>query len=339
MAKLILAVDVGYGNTKVVWGSRHDTSCEIHFRSIAPVSKQKMEGMQGIGGMDRVGILVHGTQYLVGPEAFEAGGVATLDTNFVARPQYLALLRGAIYYMMRQSGVVREKIDGLVVGLPVSNYAQHKDALVKLCSGVHVIPTPPGLNSIHGANIEVTIDKVLVLPQPIGALRAYAGDLSSIADATTTNLIIDPGYNTFDWLTARGMRADLERSGSFEGGVSQILRSVSNQASKNLGIGAIDLNECELALEKGEVVVNAKKHDFKQFLDIAESSAHEVVDRFINALDRTRRFDQIIMTGGGAKYYVNALRRRFPDYTILLDKGSIMTNARGFYLFAAGLLL
>jgi plasmid segregation protein ParM len=135
------------------------------------------------------------------------------------------------------------------------------------------------------------------------------------------------------------MRADLERSGSFEGGVAHILRSVSNQASKNLGIGAIDLNECELALEKGEVVVNAKKHDFKQFQDIAESAADEVVDRFINALDRTRRFDQIIMTGGGAKYYVSALRRRFPDYKIIADKDSIMTNARGFYLFAAGLLL
>lgn len=339
MSKIILSVDVGYGNTKVVWGAERDSSCEIHFRSIAPVTKQKAEGMQGIGGMDRVGILVHGTQYLVGPEAFEAGGVATLDTNFVARPQYLALLRGAIYYMIRKSGVVRRKIDGLVVGLPVSNFAEHKDALVKLASGVHVIPTPPGLTSIHGPYIEVTIDKVLVLPQPIGALRAHAGDLSSIADSGTTNLIIDPGYNTFDWLVARGMRADLERSGSFEGGVAHILRSVSNQASKNLGIGAIDLNECELALEKGEVVVNAKKHDFKQFQDIAESAADEVVDRFMNALDRTRRFDQIIMTGGGAKYYVNALRRRFPDYKINADKDSIMTNARGFYLFAAGLLL
>lgn len=338
MSNVILAVDVGYGNTKVVWDSGRNTSCEIHFRSIAPVSVQKAESVLGVGGMDRVGIFVNGTQYLVGPEAFEAGGVATLDTNFVARPQYLALLRGAIYYMIRKSGVVRHKIDGLVVGLPVSNFAEHKDALVKLASGIHLIPTPPGLVSLHGPHIEVTIDKVLVLPQPIGALRAHAGDLSSIADAATTNLIIDPGYNTFDWLVARGMRADLERSGSFEGGVAHILRAVSNQAGKNLGIGVIDLNECEMALEKREVVVNAKKHDFSQFKDIAESAADEAVDRFVNALDRTRRFDQIIMTGGGAKFYVNALSRRFPDYKITADKDSIMTNARGFYLFAAGLM-
>jgi hypothetical protein len=44
------------------------------------------------------------------------------------------------------------------------------------------------------------------------------------------------------------------------------------------------------------------------------------------------------MTGGGAKFYVNALSRRFPDYKIIADKDSIMTNARGFYLFAAGLM-
>lgn len=338
MSKVILAVDVGYGNTKLVWGPHQDLSCEIHFPSIAHTVVRKTDHLDVLESMERIGIVVGGTQFLVGPEAFEAGGVPILDTNFVARPQYLALLRGAIYYMMRKSGVVHRHIDGLVVGLPISNFGQHKDALTKLASGIHIIPTPPGMVDIHGPNIEVIIDKVLVLPQPIGALRAHAGSVSSIADANSTNLIIDPGYNTFDWLMARGMRADIERSGSFEGGVAHILRSVSNQAGKHLGFGAIDLKECEMALEKGEVVVKSKKYPFTEYRDIAESAADAVVDRFLNQLDRTRRFDQIVMTGGGAKYYVNALRRQFPDYKILVDDDSIMTNARGFYLFAASLL-
>jgi plasmid segregation protein ParM len=338
MSKTILAVDIGYGNTKVVWGPSRDASCEIHFRSIAPVTMQKSSSMQGLAGMDRVGIFVDGMQYLVGPEAFEAGGVATLDTNFSGRPQYLALLRGAIYYMIRKSGVSRHKIDGLVLGLPVSNFGEHKDALTKLALGVHTIPTPPGLTSLHGSTIDVNIDKVMVLPQPLGALRTHAGQVNAIADADSANLMVDAGYNTFDWMVARGMRSDLERSGSFEGGVAHVLRSVSNQAAKNLGVGSLDLTECELALEKGDVVVNARRYEFSGYRAIAETAADEIVDRFVNALDRTRRFDRIILTGGGAKFYVNALRKHFPDHNILAEKESMMANARGFYLFARGLL-
>lgn len=45
------------------------------------------------------------------------------------------------------------------------------------------------------------------------------------------------------------------------------------------------------------------------------------------------------MTGGGAKFYANALRKRFPNYEIVVDADSVMTNARGFHLLASGLLL
>ena len=286
----------------------------------------------------QVGIIVNGTQYLVGPEAVDAGGVATLETNFVGRPQYLALLRGAIYYMMKCSGVVHHKIDGLVVGLPVSNFEEHRAALEKLSAGVHSIPTPVGLSETYGPTIDVDVKRVMVLPQPIGALRSHADKDSSIADATKTNMIIDPGYNTFDWLVARGMRVDIERSGSFEGGVAHILKSVSNQAGKHLGVGSLDFNEVELALESGILVVKSQKYDFRPYKAIAESAADSVVDRFINAQNQIGRIDQIIMTGGGAKFYLEALKRRFPEHKILAEKDSIKSNVRGFYLFATGLL-
>lgn len=334
----ILAIDVGFGNTKLCWDATRGVYSEFTFKSIAPISLLKQESMTGAGGMDRVGIMVNGTQYLVGPEAVDAGGVATLETNFVGRPQYLALLRGAIYYHMKCSGVVHQTIDALAVGLPVSNYSLHRSALEKLAIGTHTIATPPGLSNSFGDNLNVEVKRVLVLPQPLGALRARAATDSSIADAAKTNLIIDAGFNTFDWLLSRGMRVDIERSGSFEGGVAHILKRVSNQAGKILGVGALDFNEVERALESGELVVNAKKYDFKAFQTVAEAAADAVVDRFMNAQDQVGRIDQIVMTGGGAKFYVAALRRRFPDHKIVADEKSIMSNVRGFYLFAAGLL-
>jgi plasmid segregation protein ParM len=339
--KTVLAIDVGYGNTKVVWGNDRE-GCEMHFRSLAPITMQDENVLAGIAGsMDRTTVEVKGKRYLVGPEAYLAGGVPILEGNFVKHDEYLALVRGAMHYMMRRSGVIRQRIDALAVGLPVSNFAAHKDALVQLVKGIHLIPTPAGLRSVYGPTVEVVVDKVLVLPQPIGALRAHAQDqynLDSINNAKATNLIVDPGYNTFDWLMANGMRADLERSGSFPGGVAHILREVSGQAGKVLGVGSIDLIECEEALNSGTLVIGAKRYDFERFSQIAESAAATVVNTFLNSLNTTRRFDKIIMTGGGARYYVKALQDRFPDYEILVERDSIMTNARGFYLYAAGLV-
>lgn len=267
-----------------------------------------------------------------------AGGEPTTDANYVLRKEYLALLRGAIYYTFKKSGVIKNRIDALALGLPVSNFAKHKDALVKVAKGVHVVPVPIGLRGIWGPTVEVTVDKVLVLPQPLGALRTHAGKESAVINANSTNLILDPGYNTFDWLMATGMRADLERSGSFMGGVAHLLREVSQQASMNLGVGFINLIECECALETGVLVVDAKKYDFLPFRAVAENAAEEFVAQFCNALNFSRRFDHIVMAGGGAKYYIDALRKRFPDHLILVDDDSVMANARGFYLFANGLL-
>lgn len=335
---IILAVDVGYGNTKLCWGATRDAATEFTFKSLAPISVQKQTLLTGSEGMDRIGIYVNGNQYLVGPEAGDAGGVPTLETNFVGRPQYLALLRGALYYMMKRSGVVHLAIDGLVVGLPVSNFNEHRAALEKLCVGVHTIPTPAGLSDTYGPTIDVDVKRVLVLPQPIGALRLHAEKDSAIADPNKTTMIIDPGYNTFDWLVSRGMRVDIERSGSFEGGVAHILKAVSNQAGKHLGVGALDFNELELALESGELFVNSKKYDFRSYKAIAEAAADSVVDRFLNAHNHIGRIHQVVMSGGGAKFYVDALSRRFPGHKILAEKDSIMSNVRGFYLSATGLL-
>lgn len=146
----------------------------------------------------------------------------------------------------------------------------------------------------------------------MGALRVHAGRVANAANSSSANLIIDPGYNTFDWLMASGMRADLERSGSFGGGVSHILKEVSHQTGMALGVGTLDMIECEEALESGVLVAGAKNYDFTPFRAVAEGVADDVIDRFINALNFNRRFSQIIMTGGGAKFYANALRKRFP---------------------------
>lgn len=256
--KNILAVDIGYGFTKAVWGDgkTDGQKNEICFRSVAPMTNVDQNILSGtnVESFDRVVVQVNGKNYLVGPDAHEAGGNHSLDPNYSQRNDYLALLRGAIYYMFEKTGKISKTIDALVLGLPVSNYSNHKAALSMLGKQGHTIPVPVAYQSIYGATINVSAEKVLVLPQPLGSLRAYSqmsGSNGSLLNADTMNVVIDPGFNTFDWLTARGFKPELSRCGSFQGGVSHILREVANAAGLDLGVGSIDMLECEKALETG----------------------------------------------------------------------------------------
>lgn len=338
MEKTVIGIDVGYGNVKAVWGPGFDSKSEIIFRSVAKRTMQATDGF-GSGGedMNRVGINVDGFKFLVGPEAAVSGAVSTTDTDFVNRPEYLALLRCAMYYMLKTRGKI-ENIDAMVVGLPVSNFATKKADLIKICQGSHLIPTPQLLKNEHGHMVSVHVSKVFCVPQPLGGLRMQAQlDAQAGLDLNRTTLIIDPGYLTFDWLFASGMRADIERSGSLIGGVSSLLSELSRQVSLKLGVAAIDLVELEIALKTGTLVIEGKSQEFIGYNKWMDAFAGDVVDRFVTASNLTSRFDRILLVGGGAKYFVNALRRRFPNHTIDVDGQSVMSNSRGFFLIGNGL--
>lgn len=338
MGKTVIGIDVGYGNVKAVWGPEFDSKSEIIFRSVAKRTMNKQDGF-GSGGEDlnRIGIEIDGFRYLVGPDASQSGAASTSDPDYVNRPEYAAFLRGAMYYMLKTRGKI-ENIDAMVVGLPVSNFATKKADLLKICQGSHLIPTPPSLKIEHGQMVSIHVSKVLCVPQPLGGLRMQAQlDAQAGRDLNRTTLIIDPGYLTFDWLFASGMRADIERSGSLNGGVSSLLSELSRQVSLKLGVGAIDMVELEHALETGTLVIGGKNFDFHGYGKWMDAIAADVIDRFITASNLTSRFDRILLVGGGAKYFVNALRRRFPNHAIDIDTASVMSNARGFFLIGNGL--
>ena len=88
--KTVLAVDVGFGNTKAVWGAECTPQSEILFRSIVKRTMQDPAMFGDLGaGINRVGISIDGMYYLVGPDAYLAGGEPTIDPNFVNRVEYL----------------------------------------------------------------------------------------------------------------------------------------------------------------------------------------------------------------------------------------------------------
>jgi plasmid segregation protein ParM len=149
MSKTILAADIGYGNTKAVWGQPGTDGLnpvsEVCFRSMAPVSfNPEFFSLSGVGAgtLNRVLVTVEGFQHIVGPDAAITGGVRTLDPDFVNRGEYRALLAGAIHYMMKATGRITQSLDMLAVGLPVSGLMSKRAALKAVASKVHHVPVP-----------------------------------------------------------------------------------------------------------------------------------------------------------------------------------------------------
>ena len=336
MNKTILALDIGYGNTKLVFGHDANDWGDLCFRSTAPKANATQADMSKTltGSLDRITVNVGGANYLVGPEAHISGGGAILSTDFIERPEYMALLRGSIYYAMKKTGSVFQHIDVLVLGLPVSNWQPKQAALTLLGVGPHSIGVPVALRSTYGDKVDVTVGKVLILPQPMGALHYanYCLPVDGKLKPDGIHMVIDPGYNTFDWFTSVGLRPDLQRCGSLQGGVSQLLKLVANTAGARMGVGSLNLGEVDNGLNTGVMQVYGKKIDMREFKPMVEAAAAQVVDRFINSIDMSLGVSTVQLAGGGASFYLDALRKAFTGYDISVPDASVMANARGFYL-------
>jgi len=120
--------NVGFGNTKFVSGVDGSEVRCTHFPSVAyPTESDETTDPMG-GRRKTVGIPIDGLIYEVGPDVHLAADVFNakqLHERYSETPDYLAMLRGALHYMKV------ERIDLLVVGLPVAAYKAKKRAALE----------------------------------------------------------------------------------------------------------------------------------------------------------------------------------------------------------------
>ncbi|HMS07783.1 MAG TPA: ParM/StbA family protein, partial [Burkholderiaceae bacterium] len=190
---------------------------------------------------------------------------------------------------------------------------------------------------VRSARTVLHVNKMLVLPQPFGAAilaRTAAGN-ESILDSRVKTLVIDPGYFTFDWLMLDGGQPVLESSGSFEGGVSQLLNSVAAKVRADHGSN-LTLDGVETGLRLGEANFGYKRIDMKPYRQQMRAAADQVVSEFLGYLTIQRAgVQRIFLAGGGAHEYLPSLQARLPEFDIKISESPIMDNARGFYAFGA----
>src|SRR5690606_26267692 len=224
MISVVRAIDVGYGMTKYVLQSEGTGKFTCgSFPSLVTLGTGRQLGAGYFDERDTVLVQWQGQSYEVGADvslALRGHNTRVLDASYIRSDDYQILIRG----VLKRMGLSR--LDLLVLGAPLLNFDQVSSALQASFTGTIDL----------GAKERVEICRVVVLPQPVGGL-AWSGSQSrgvahQIKDRT---LLIDVGYFTVDWLVAEGTRVLPERSGSYPGGVSTLIRELANEVSRKTG--------------------------------------------------------------------------------------------------------
>jgi plasmid segregation protein ParM len=320
MSIVVRAIDVGFGNTKYVTASAPGQVDCAHFPSLAYFAHDEVP-VESMGGRRRtVQVPVDGLLYEVGPDVeFAADRFRSrqLHDEYTQTAEYRALATGALHF------IKVETVDLLVVGLPVSQYTSKRAALQKAMTGTFDA----------GRRRRIVVKRALVVPQPQGALYWCAQQNASVASPRYKTLVMDVGSRTFDWLVTRGMRVVPNMSDSVTRGVSDILRHIADAVGARIKEDFRDLDAVDRALRSGQILrLNQTDHDLKKFDTVIRKIADQALDFVLARLDGPQDLEHIILVGGGAYLYTQAVRRRFPKHRITEVADPMYANVRGFQL-------
>lgn len=322
---MVLGMDIGYSNLKLVWGD-HD----------APKKQKTATLPAGAASLDRVNKTLVGdippdvVQVLVDGELW-AGAISPtrlsntvrqLHKNYIQSPAYKALFHAALVH------VGQGEIDLLVTGLPVYQYfdEQKRHSLSKQLAGQHEVA--PGQF--------VTVNKVMVMPQPAGGFFNYLAN--SQADQGIINgvvAIVDPGFFSFDWTIFEEGNLLESHSGSALSAVSVIIEEMQNSIIEAHPGSKVSMNHLERCLREGtmEMYLGANKIDLLPMLEtVKKAVAREAFEELELAIRRSDTdISALHFVGGGAKFYLDAAGEHFPDALLSVDKDPVLANARGYW--------
>lgn len=345
---VVRAVDVGYGNVKFSLQHPHASQqvmCGIFpSRSPAATSSEQTLAAGAMQARDTVSIKIRKNTYEVGYGVTHAEGAfdetAVLDKGFCLSDAYMARLLGAVYYQMggprdNRADVGPKFFEGstislLVLGLPVSTYREPdlRDKLRAAVVGTHELPDDRTVN----------IRNVQVIPQPMGAFYEYAFQ-NNMFDRMSTqhNLVIDPGFFTFDWLMTDGLTPLDGRSNAVYRGMSAVMKAIAESIKRQESLGT-DISTLTRLLDNHfrtgrPFFVGQKQIDVGPHIAAGHPVIYEAVSALGNLVGDGSDIQNIIVGGGAAHMYLDAIREKFPAHKVVVTGAPVFSNVRGFQLF------
>lgn len=322
----VRAIELGFGTTSFVASEKDGIPVIKTFPSIvSQVDKISADLSAGLNRRDTVRVqLKNESVYEVGPDAglvSDRTASRIINNSYIDSDNYKALLFGCLNMMDCDS------IDLLVLGVPVTSW-HRVDELKKLVIGSH---------TLNGKTL--TVHDAWVIVQPLAGLLSYAysNDKETYQQMRDMNILsVDIGYGTADYLFSRGLQPNEARSGAIDAGMGSIISAVAGALKTAFPrIDRIPNEIIDAAFWKhpGVLKISGKRYPFPlcqgKTADGEETPVHfnlqPQIDQITrNAVTQIRNtagsgadIDMILLFGGPAQHYKDALQNAYPDHYII----------------------
>ena len=312
--KKVLAIDIGYGSVKVIYGYEDGTiKNQFKFTSIvALIDKDEfIKDKRILDYKDK--------SYYVGEDALNFPHTCQYDIIDFNNLIYFAPL-----FLYKALQMIGEIPDVIVCGLSKAQLQYSltfKEAIQKFTVN----------------NEEFSFENVYILPQGAGsklAIDTYGVDFPNKQQEFTglSNYVgVDVGFNTVDiFLVTNGKTSPMYFRGIENEGVMKIAENVQKYIAEEFG-KTVKLHEAKEILDEGFYKLRGTKYDLKEVVKVfTENYLKDLLklieDNFSDALDKS---DYVFLSGGGS-----ALLSDSEDKKIRTPKSNFeYYNAIGFFLY------
>lgn len=340
----IVAIDLGYGHTKIVSQGRDGEPKRMMFPSVAPITtRERTAESNGMSSLRTVTVSVGANNYVIGKDAYleaDSNYSRSRLEEYSQTDGYHALMLGALAL----SGL--REIDQLVIGLPLTTLDTYHSAMSSKYLGEHSIGA-----TYARRKVELVVRNVVVTSQPAGAMISAVAAQPGLKK--TTNLVIDMGYFTMDFLMCEGLRPYYKRSGAIQGGMSGYydhLKGLVAEKISSEGLPAqstVDDFRLEEALSQGvqgesermvySLRIGRLEVDITDCVERASTRLSEYLDRMMTTLGGGSSMgiiSSVVLAGGGARMILPAVTERFgKTHDIVMQDASQYAIANGFLHF------
>ncbi len=332
------AVDVGYFNTKFTLG-RKQMGDELPiatsvFPSLAPQLRSTADlDIPAAKKADGCVVEVEDVRYFVGNQAvYNSTGAEPrpVGEDYALTGRYLALLRGALHYVLVDAGNPDEMlIDNLVLGLPLTTFAAHRAALTRRAAGEHLIP-------FNGGARRVTVGAAHVIPQPHGALLNLGASARN-GEADGWTLVVDVGGGTVDWYVGKEGNVNFQRSGAHRKAMLACAAAVAEALDPTWLDQFEVMGRIDVAIRERRPTfrVQGEDHALAPHLNAIDAVMEESLEKVLGKVQGLGDIERILLTGGGAGVFGEFIRRRQSKLVKLLhiDQDPMFSNVRGFHVY------
>jgi plasmid segregation protein ParM len=340
--KNIIAADYGYGDVKIFDGKN-----KIKFQSLLSRARavRFINDISGGEELNKINVKIDGEDWFVGDLAYRQGSeiLQILDKEKFGHKATKILIKAALAYLARNLSGNPKKFN-TITGLPVSVCSPENIKMIEsVLEGEHTAEFDWALLKKPSQKVEFKVEKVKVIPQPVGTLFDMVlddkGNVKETDDALElaegSVAIIDIGFGTTDFMISDGFEYIDKYSRSINSAVSNVCGNLANRLSEQLG-DEIQIYEMQRHLLTKEIASGGRVIDLKGPIEnVLDDVFQEIYTTGQSLWKQKKNIDAFIITGGGSylfydrfKHYLGAQANIFTP-----QENAEYSNVSGFYKF------